>query len=219
MPSPHTEATPPSRIPSGARAEAKRAAILAAAREGFLAHGFGVNLDRIAELADVSKVTIYNHFGNKETLFLTVIDVALSEALDDAQTYLTTVVADSTDLRADLITACRVWVTRIGSPELLQLRNAVVGELRQIPALATEWSKKGPERFHPMLAMALRSQVQRGRLSIPDIDLAVLQLSGLVLSPIQVYGAYGNPPTVKRVEQLITSGVDMFLSYYGYQDC
>lgn len=206
------------RPPSGPRAAAKRKSILDAARRCFITEGFDANLDRVAELADVSKVTIYNHFGTKEALFLAVIDVALSEALDDAVTMVETRLAGSADLRADLIAACRAWVAGIGSPEMLQLRNLVVGELRRFPGLAAEWHKRGPQRFHPVVATALRRLVHDKRLSIPDVELAVLQLSGLVVSPTLVYGAYGQPPSPRRTEQLIMVGVDMFLDYYGYRE-
>ena len=203
--------------PSGARAEANRAAILAAARNCFVAEGFDANLDRVAEIADVSKMTIYNHFGSKEALFTAVIDDALSEALDEAVTIVDTTLSESADLRSDLIAACRAWVAGIGTPEMVQLRNLVVGELRRFPQLGAEWSERGPQRFHPVIAAALRRLVRAKRLSIPDVELAVLQLSGLVVSPTLVYGGYGRPPSKRRTEQLIVDGVDMFLEHYAYR--
>lgn len=205
------------RVPSGAHARAKHAAILVAARDCFVAEGFDVNLQRVADLADVSKMTIYNHFGSKENLFLAVIDAALSETLNEALGVIEARLTDSADLRADLVAACQTWVAQMGSPEMAQLRNVVVGELRRIPNLAAEWSDKGPRRFHPVIGSALRREVRIGRLSIPDIGLAVLQLSGLVLPPSLAYGFYGTAPSPARTGQLITGGVDMFLSHYGYR--
>lgn len=205
------------RPPSGARAEANRAAILAAARRCFAADGFDVNLDHVAEIADVSKMTIYNHFGSKEALFTEVIGDALSEALNKTLTLVETTLVEASDLRSGLIAACRAWVAGIGSPEMLQLRNVVIGELRRFPQLGAEWNEKGPQRFHPVIAAALRRLVRANRLTIPDVDLAVLQLSGLVLSPTLVYGSYGRPPSPRRTEQLIVAGVDMFLDHYAYR--
>lgn len=207
-----------SRGPSGPRAEANRVAILKAAREYFVVEGFSAPVDGVAELAGVSKVTIYNHFGSKEELCLAVIDEALSEALDAPLTLVAEDLASSSDLRAALISACRAWVSGLGTREMLRMHNAVVGELRHMPSLATEWARRGPERFHPVIGAALGRIASNGRLSIPDIDLAVLQLAGLVLSPTLVYGAYGRPPSPNRQDKLIVAGVDMFLRYYGYQD-
>jgi hypothetical protein len=121
-------------------------------------------------------------------------------------------------LRTALVNACRAWVRGLGTREMLKLRNAVVGELRHMPGLAAQWARRGPERFHPVIGSALRRVVASGTLSIPDVDLAILQLSGLVLSPTLVHGAYGKPPSARRQDQLISEGVSMFLQYYGYRD-
>ncbi|MEL6189820.1 MAG: helix-turn-helix domain-containing protein, partial [Myxococcota bacterium] len=52
------------------RRSPKRAAVIEAATEAFLSHGFeGTSMDRIAETAGVSKRTVYDHFPSKEDLF------------------------------------------------------------------------------------------------------------------------------------------------------
>lgn len=59
---------------------ATRAALLAAAREEFAAHGVaGARVDRIAEKAGVNKQRIYGHFGSKEELFDAVLADAIRE--------------------------------------------------------------------------------------------------------------------------------------------
>src|SRR5580698_5585695 len=52
----------------------KRAAVIAAAIEEFLAAGFdATSMDRIAARASVSKRTVYNHFPSKEALFAAIM--------------------------------------------------------------------------------------------------------------------------------------------------
>ena len=72
-----TEANKPSRRPKPAgrpKDADKAAAILSAARARFLRDGLhGTSLDRVAADAGVSKVTVYSHFGDKESLFLAVM--------------------------------------------------------------------------------------------------------------------------------------------------
>jgi TetR/AcrR family transcriptional regulator, mexJK operon transcriptional repressor len=204
-------------VPSGPRADRKRAAIIRAARDTFLADGFEASMDAVAAAAGVSKVTVYNHFGSKEALFVAVINGELDRALAEAQTVVESQLAASAHVRADLINACRAWVAGLAAPEMIALRNLVAGESRRFPGLGAAWQERGPQRFHRIVAAALRLLVERRRLSIDDVELAVLQLSGLVVSPNLVYGAYGKPLDAGLTDRLVTAGVDMFLDHYRYR--
>lgn len=52
----------------------KRAAIVDAAIEAFLASGYdATSMDRIAAHAGVSKRTVYNHFPSKDALFVAIL--------------------------------------------------------------------------------------------------------------------------------------------------
>jgi TetR/AcrR family transcriptional repressor of mexJK operon len=210
-------ATTANRAPSGPRADQKRSAIIEAARSSFLAEGFDASMDTVAARADVSKVTVYNHFGSKQALFIAVITGELDRALDEPARLVESHLAASTHVRDDLVDACRAWTAGIASPQMIALRNLVAGELRRFPELGAAWQERGPQRFHPVIASALRRLVKRKQLTIGDVDLAVLQLSGLVVSPNLVYGAYGKPLTRALTDRLITSGVDMFVDHYRYR--
>jgi len=60
----------------------KRAAILDAARQMFTQCDFdGVSMDQIAAAAGVSKLTVYNHFGDKDALFTAVIRYYCDQSL------------------------------------------------------------------------------------------------------------------------------------------
>jgi TetR/AcrR family transcriptional repressor of mexJK operon len=201
--------------PSGARADGKRKAIVQAALQAFLDEGFDVSMDRIAAAAGVSKVTVYNHFDSKENLFRAVVSGQLHGALDVVEQLVSARLGDSDDVRAELVKACRVWVTALSTPGLLALRTLVAGESKRFPELGETWLEHGPSRLHAVFAAALTRLCQRGLLDIADVELAVLQLSGLVLSPNLVYGVYGHGPNKKLADRLIVSGVDMFLSYYA----
>ncbi|WP_406387197.1 TetR/AcrR family transcriptional regulator [Streptomyces sp. NBC_00211] len=205
-------------VPTGARAARKREAILEAARTVFLREGFGAGVDQLAAEAGVSKVTIYNHFGSKENLFNAVIGQTLDEALEVAQSVIQAKLAESDDVRTDLLEACRTWVAGLTTPEVLALRNVIAGERHRFPELGTTWQEEGPGRQHAALATALGRLDDRGLLCIPDMELAVLQLSGLVLSPHLVYGVYGTALDEDLAERLVQGGVDMFLHQYAVSE-
>jgi TetR/AcrR family transcriptional regulator len=56
-------------------AEASRKALLAAARAAFARHGFaGARVDDIAAAAGCNKQLVYHHFGDKDALYLAVLE-------------------------------------------------------------------------------------------------------------------------------------------------
>ncbi|MEV8308180.1 TetR/AcrR family transcriptional regulator [Streptomyces flavidovirens] len=202
--------------PSGPRAALKRQAIVRAAREAFLREGFGVGMDAIAAGAGVSKVTVYNHFGSKEALFTAVITEALDEPLGSASAAGLEGLAEADDLRSAFIDAARTWVNAVRTnQDVIALRNLVAAELHRFPELGKAWQGHGPEGHHPAVAAALRSLADQGRLLIPDLEAAIIQLYALLVFPHIVFSAYGTAIDDGLTERLITSGVDMFLGHYG----
>ncbi len=203
------------RTPTGDRADSKRRAIVDAALEVFLASGFDVGIDVIAQRADVSKVTIYNHFGNKRDLFLAVVHDALEEALETPRLAMQKSLAESGDLREALVQTARGWVAGMAHPRVLALRTLVAGEADRFPELGAAWKANGPGPTSELLATEFRERADRGELDIPDIDLAIVQLYALVLYPHFTHIAYGERITQERAHDLIERGVDMFLTYYS----
>jgi AcrR family transcriptional regulator len=66
---------PPPPVPRARNADLSQIAILEAARDEFAQHGLGgARVDRIAERAAVNKRLIYYYFGNKDELFLAVLE-------------------------------------------------------------------------------------------------------------------------------------------------
>lgn len=205
----------PRRTPTGERADLKRRAIVDAAREVFLARGFEAGIDLIAQRADVSKVTIYNHFGSKRELFLAVIHDALKEALEQPKVALQKSLAESNDMGEILVQTARGWVAAMAQPQVLALRALVASEAQRFPELGTAWKANGPDPTSAILVEEFRKRIDVGELDIPDIDLALVQLYALVLYPHFAHIAYGERIDEKRAHELVDRGVDMFLTYYS----
>ena len=71
-------------IPQSPRAEATRARILDAARAEFATHGLaGARVDEIAARAGANKRMIYAYFGNKEDLWVAVLEAAYAHKREE----------------------------------------------------------------------------------------------------------------------------------------
>ncbi|GAB3764522.1 TetR/AcrR family transcriptional regulator [Microlunatus parietis] len=122
--------------PSGA----KHDAILRAAKEAFLRDGFAAgNVDDIAAQANVSKVTIYSHFGSKEDLFRRVMEWVIASrsaggpALDPG--------IDPSELHAVLTAIGLDLVRTVRSKEVLAMRRVLIAEQARHPSLAEAWRR------------------------------------------------------------------------------
>jgi len=126
MPRDTTPARPPSsstRGPdaSGRNANRTRAAILAAAITEFATHGLGgARVDRIALSADTNKRMLYYYYGDKEGLYLAVLEAAY-ERIRTAEQKLK--LADL-DPEAGMRALCTfTWRYFVAHPEFMSLLN------------------------------------------------------------------------------------------------
>lgn len=194
----------------------KRRDIANAAFSLYVSEGPQVNLERVAEVAGVSKVTIYNHFQSKDALLVEVVQSELLLAHSDTERFLASHFSSLATVEEALESLARAWVKGVTSPRLSQLRLIVLSQIQRLPELGTAWMDSGPRRLHKNIASALLDMERQFNLSIPDVDLAVLQLAGLVVSPHVMYGPFHGEPDKEMTEQLIKEGAAIFLSYYSH---
>ena len=123
---------------SAKASSSKRMAILDAARRSFLRIGFGnTNLDDVAATAEVSKMTIYSHFGSKESLFHAVIEEVIAERSSGAPT-LDAEVAER-DLETMLTHVAEDLIRTVRHPDVVGLRRVLIAEQPRHPELAAKW--------------------------------------------------------------------------------
>ncbi|MGW3730323.1 TetR/AcrR family transcriptional regulator C-terminal domain-containing protein [Streptomyces sp. NPDC000851] len=117
---------------------------------------------------------------------------------------------------AALLDAARAWVHAVRTnKDVIALRNLVAAEQHRFPELGRAWHGHVPESHHPAVAGALRALADQGRLVIPDLEAAIIQLYALLVFPHMVFSTYGTHIEDDLTDRLIVSGVDMFLRHYG----
>ena len=200
------------------RSARKRRAILDAAREVFLRHGYpGASMDEVAALAEVSKVTVYKHFSDKNGLFIAVFTAAIAQAEESSRS-LVDHLAASVDVEKDLRKFARQHVTLVTQPHLIQMRRMIIAEAGRFPELASTWHRAGPERGHAKLAGQIEQLAQRGLLQVADPLLAAQHLNYLILSvPVNeaMFTGRDQPYSRRQLQHYADEAVRVFMAAYG----
>ena len=146
--------------------EGKRDAIVAAARDCFFERGYsGTSIEEIARRAGVSKVTVYNRFTDKQTLFVACI----AGECQGMETDLKLDMDNAGDLRARLIRFGEVMNAFLNRPELVRFENMLGGEMDRHPELGVLFLNAGPRRMKAGLAQVIGAAVERGELAVPNV--------------------------------------------------
>ncbi len=203
--------------PSGG-SELKRAAIMAAALRLFERDGFArTSVDAIAEEAGVSKRTIYNHYGDKKTLFLSLVREtyrALIEAVTAMMDSCFSDLVDEADVERGILGfASELVLLASLSPERQSLMRLMMTEAPHFPELRAEQMR--PRGITAALADRLARLGARGLLEVPDPEDAANHLFALTLGRVNnrsLYGAF--MPREEEVVRMAASGAHAFLRAY-----
>jgi len=200
------------------RSDRKRRAIIEAATAAFLDHGYrGTSMDAIAAAADVSKQTVYQHFGDKQRLFRELIAATVQSASDPVYDEVRRL-ADSGRLGSDLRDLARRLLRLVLQPTMMRLRRLVIAEARQFPDLGRVFYDLGPGRTIAALADTFAELTRHGRLHTPDATLAATQFNWLVMAaPLNQAMLLGHDdaPTLREINRWADSGVRTFLAAYA----
>lgn len=123
----------PSRTRAGSRQ--KRERILEAARALFLADGYErTSVDAVSARAEVSKRTVYDYFGDKEAVFVAVVEGANASLLASVQVALDDELTEGRELGAALLGfARRIVADTFSSSAYVVLRKLLFTEAARFP--------------------------------------------------------------------------------------
>ncbi|MFE6618137.1 TetR/AcrR family transcriptional regulator [Streptomyces sp. NPDC008086] len=193
----------------------KRAAILTAARELFLADGFDrTSVDAVAARAGVSKRTVYDYFGDKRTLLQAVVDGVGQSLITTIRRILDDTLADpaeAADLEDVLVTfSTRIATDMLGSAEYATLQRLV----RAQSGLGEGGENSMADAPDEALAERFAAFAEAGLLDVPDPRLAADQFIALTFSVALNRFGSANAAEDDRVRPLLVEGVRTFLRAY-----
>jgi TetR/AcrR family transcriptional regulator, mexJK operon transcriptional repressor len=182
-----------STAPDGARGRIdKRQAILAAAAAVFAREGYAqAGVDAIAAEAGAAKPTVYNHFGDKESLFRQAVAAEADRVLAEHLA----VVEQLRDTGGDL----RVMLENVGHHMLVchcdersrAVRRLLHAELTRFPDLIDIVRGRAAERVTEALADKLARLSVAGRLRRLDPTEAAEQFIALLTGPVEARSRLG----------------------------
>jgi TetR/AcrR family transcriptional repressor of mexJK operon len=192
----------------------KGAAILDAAKRLFIAQGFdGTSMDQIAAGAGVSKLTVYSHFGDKETLFAAAAKAYCEQQLPSSMFE----AHPEVPLRERLLQIARAFFAMVSSPEALAGHRILCSpQMAESPIPRMFW-EGGPQRVQDAFAELLRMRMSAGELEIADVPRASSQFFALLKGEPHaqmVFGCRGQGDGGETEAHLVAT-VDFFLRAYA----
>ncbi|MDV4178281.1 TetR/AcrR family transcriptional regulator [Rhizobium brockwellii] len=196
---------------------AKRMSILDAAADVFCRQGFaGASIDEIAAVACVSRQTIYNHYREKETLFVAVVEDVMNRANAMLFSVLSTFPERADDLEDELTAfAVRLNKNCICNHDGKFLRKLVQTEGERYPHLFESWRQQGPGKLITALSALFARLAHRQALIIDDFDVAARQFVALGNADLQMMIFLGATPTDEELDKAARNAVRTFLKAYG----
>lgn len=156
-------------------AASNRAAILDAATDLFLEHGYDrTSLARVAQNARVSKATLFKQFPTKAELF----EAAVLAAGDTPDTEV--VDPPSGDFRAGLVILGLAYVELLNRPRMESLIRTLIAESQRFPELRERTFNFGTLPVFAALGRHLRAEDAAGAAKVDDPDAAAAQFLGMI---------------------------------------
>ena len=197
---------------SDQRQDQKRAVILAGATEVFRLEGFeAASMDRIAEVSGVSKRTIYNHFGSKDSLFEAVVEALVAVLVSRKQIEWDPSRSVETQLRA----FAKAKTGIVDDEQWLSLVKVVVGIAIQQPERARAIMHKAVDG-EAALVRWLAEADRLGVLRVPSPELSSKLFWGMVAGTLFWPQIFEEPLSRSQRETLMDELIATFLARYRH---
>lgn len=188
----------------------KRAAILDGAIDVFTSMGYELaSMDKIAEIAGVSKKTIYNHFASKENLFQAIVDDFLAQR----QSLKTITYDPHESLEKQLLAFANAEIFLIDSPRRLGLSRFLTIVFLSDPSYARKTVAKYPPHYD-MLLDWLKEAEKDNKIKTDNLLMAGRVFYALVEGAITYPAIFSEGINKLEIQPLLDEIIATFLSRY-----
>lgn len=191
----------------------KRKHILEAAKMLFLKLGYhGSSMNQIAKEAGVTKLTVYNHFQDKETLFSCAIEETCEESINARPLHLN---AES-DFYAHFFQASELAMNVINLPEAIKLEHLLLELAAEKNPLALQFYNSSHQRMCSVWQDFFQQATILHFIQADQIEKQTNLILSLLLGVRhhEVLLGIRPPPTSEETHQIIKDSIDLFMMKY-----
>ncbi|ULN44887.1 TetR/AcrR family transcriptional regulator [Mycolicibacterium goodii] len=190
----------------------KRRAMLRAARELFVKEGYELaSVDAIAARANVSKRTVYDHFGDKETVFTAVLEELGEKLTATIQNALDREARATGDLRARLLDFARYFVME-------SFPSSDYAHYRRLSARRGSWYQDRESAISAAMELFVSRVEEWAAIGVINTDKPRRAAQHFVALTFQLaFEAVERTGTeaAGEVDEILVDGVDVFVRAYG----
>lgn len=191
---------------------AKRQVIVETAAQLFFHNGYAATaIEQVAADAGVSKVTIYNQFGDKRALFA----AAVTCECEKMRGHFSLEAMPQGTIRERLTAIGEAIFAFLFRPEMIQFERRIAAETEHDAAIGAAFLEAGPWRMKQGFGAWLALAAEAGELVIDDPMLAAEQFVSLCKGMGDLERRFGAQVTAEHSRQRIHGAVDVFLAAYG----
>jgi TetR/AcrR family transcriptional repressor of mexJK operon len=170
-------------------------------------------MEAVAARAGVSKMTVYSHFADKETLFETIV-----AGVSDRMTSAVSGTGDGdAPLRERLTSIGVAFLTMVLDPSVRTLKHTLPAALHTDQTLARRFFDAGPGRMRRALAVLIGEAAARGELAMDSPELAADDLLSLWEGSLSAQLVFGliEATMPDQIARRARRGTEVFLRAYA----
>jgi len=172
----------------------------------FMTRGFdGTSVEAVAELAGMSKRTVYARFADKSELFSAVLRLLIDRWLLPISRF----EASREDLEPTLTEIARHLLLSALAPSAVSVHRILIAEAQRQPAFGRLAFAEGAKPAVRAIAAVLRRH--RRRLRVTDHQLAAEQFMSLVIDHPLRLASLGIAIDERNIEPQVQAAVELFL--------
>ncbi|MEH6696122.1 MAG: TetR/AcrR family transcriptional regulator [Hyphomonas sp.] len=147
------------------RGDKRRAAFIAAARQVFLEQGYeAASMSEIVLRAGGSLSTLYSQFGDKQGLFIAMLDARVRSITQSMGVELSA----HTPVEEGLRRIGEQFTSKLLEPESLEMYRLLIGLARKFPEIPREFQRRGPDKIRLALTEYLIDREEAGEIHLED---------------------------------------------------